>query len=70
MMWSRLLTTASALLLLVSAATAFAPVVASSRTTSKLYASNVDYDIVKVDLSDGRDYPIYIGAGYSDDEGT
>jgi 3-dehydroquinate synthase len=27
-----------------------------------------DYDIVKVDLSDGRDYPIYIGTGYSDEE--
>lgn len=28
------------------------------------------YDIVKVDLEDGRDYPIYIGTGYSDQEGT
>lgn len=27
-----------------------------------------NYDVVKVDLSDGRDYPIYIGTGYSDDE--
>lgn len=27
------------------------------------------YDIVKVDLDDGRDYPIYIGSGYSDEEG-
>lgn len=27
------------------------------------------YDIVKVDLDDGRDYPIYIGTGYSDEEG-
>lgn len=31
--------------------------------------SRENYDIVKVDLSDGRDYPIYIGTGYSDDEG-
>ena len=27
------------------------------------------YDIVKVDLSDDRDYPIYIGTGYADEEG-
>jgi hypothetical protein len=27
------------------------------------------YDIVKVDLEDGRDYPIYIGTEYSDEEG-
>lgn len=32
-------------------------------------AEATDYDIVKVDLADGRDYPIYIGAGYSEDEG-
>mmetsp|Transcript_22551 Transcript_22551/g.34085 ORF Transcript_22551/g.34085 Transcript_22551/m.34085 type:complete len:429 (+) Transcript_22551:103-1389(+) len=36
---------------------------------SKLYESTSgDYDVVKVDLADERDYPIYIGAGYSDDE--
>lgn len=28
------------------------------------------YDIVKVDLEDGRDYPIYIGTGYDDEEGA
>jgi hypothetical protein len=28
------------------------------------------YDIVKVDLDDGRDYPIYIGTGYDDQEGA
>lgn len=28
-----------------------------------------NYDIVKVDLDDGRDYPIYIGTGYSEKEG-
>lgn len=27
-----------------------------------------EYDIVKVDLSDGRDYPIYIGSGFTDEE--
>jgi hypothetical protein len=31
--------------------------------------SRENYDIVKVDLDDGRDYPIYIGTGYSEDEG-
>lgn len=29
-----------------------------------------DIDIVKVDLTDGRDYPIYIGTGYSDEQAT
>jgi len=29
-----------------------------------------DYEIVKVDLSEGRDYPIYIGAGFSDEEAS
>ena len=28
--------------------------------------SESNYDAVKVDLEDGRDYPIYIGTGYSD----
>ena len=28
------------------------------------------HDVVKVDLSDGRDYPIYIGTGYTDDEAS
>lgn len=28
------------------------------------------YDIVTVDLDNDRDYPIYIGTGYSDQEGT
>lgn len=32
--------------------------------------SKENYDIVKVDLSDGRDYPIYIGTGYEDKEGA
>jgi 3-dehydroquinate synthase len=32
-------------------------------------AEETKYDIVKVDLADGRDYPIYIGAGYSQEEG-
>jgi hypothetical protein len=28
------------------------------------------YDVVTVDLDAGRDYPIYIGTGYSDEEGA
>jgi len=28
------------------------------------------YDVVTVDLDDGRDYPIYIGTSYSDQEGV
>jgi 3-dehydroquinate synthase len=27
-----------------------------------------EYDVVKVDLSDGRDYPIYIGDSFSEEE--
>ena len=34
--------------------------------SSETATSNVD--VVKVDLSDGRDYPIYIGTGYSDEQ--
>lgn len=45
----------------------------SLRTSStKLHQSaptRTEYDVVKVDLADGRDYPIYIGAGYSKEEG-
>ena len=29
-----------------------------------------NYDVVKVDLNDGRDYPIYIGASFSDEQIT
>jgi hypothetical protein len=69
-MWSNyfLLTTA----LVFSLSHAFVPMAASLRpfALTKLSSSTAtDYDIVKVDLSDGRDYPIYIGAGFSDEEG-
>jgi hypothetical protein len=54
--------------------------VADHTTTTTTAADNVallgsttvskeHYDIVSVDLDDGRDYPIYIGTGYSEDEG-
>lgn len=29
-----------------------------------------EYDIVNVDLTDGRDYPIYIGSDFTDDEAS
>ena len=32
--------------------------------------TDVNYDTVTVDLTDGRDYPIYIGTGYSDEQVT
>ena len=31
--------------------------------------TETDHDTVTVDLSDGRDYPIYIGANFDDNEG-
>lgn len=49
-----------------------APTTSSSVTTAELGSTtehHENYDVVKVDLDDGRDYPIYIGTGYSDDEG-
>ena len=33
-------------------------------------SSTTEYDIVKVELTDGRDYPIYIGSTFSDDESS
>jgi 3-dehydroquinate synthase len=45
-----------------------------SSTTALAAVSSVDtennYDVVKVDLSDGRDYPIYIGTSYSDEQAS
>lgn len=51
-----------------SSSRAFA-VSSSSAPTTRLYSSS-DYDTVTVDLADGRDYPIYIGAGFPDEEGA
>ena len=39
-----------------------------SEMTSSVSA-DVEYDVVKVDLADGRDYPIYIGANFDEEEG-
>jgi len=48
----------------------FAPLSFSMQSSTAMgVVSGTDYDVVKVDLADGRDYPIYIGAGYSDEEG-
>jgi hypothetical protein len=75
-MWSSQRSCLISSLLLSAASFAVAFVPASARpsfaATTKLQASttSTDYDIVKVDLSDGRDYPIYIGAGFSDEEGA
>lgn len=33
-------------------------------------AASTEYDVVKVDLTDGRDYPIYIGSDFSDEEAS
>ena len=38
-------------------------------STTVVTSQNHPYDVVKVDLEDGRDYPIYIGTDYSDEEG-
>ena len=37
-------------------------------TTDTTTINKESYDIVKVDLSQGRDYPIYIGDGFNDEE--
>lgn len=41
---------------------------AAANTLGSTVVSMDHYDVVKVDLDDGRDYPIYIGTGYSDEE--
>jgi 3-dehydroquinate synthase len=65
----------SVMALLMSPSHAFtitpSPLPSSRRSASQLAstAEATEYDIVKVDLADGRDYPIYIGAGYNQEEG-
>jgi len=41
---------------------------ASATALSMADSSSDSYDVVKVDLADGRDYPIYIGAEFDDAE--
>jgi hypothetical protein len=42
----------------------------SSTHLSVSTSTGQNYDIVKVDLEDGRDYPIYIGTSYTDEQIT
>ena len=39
-------------------------------TASSSTSTAAEYDIVKVELTDGRDYPIYIGSTFSDDKSS
>mmetsp|Transcript_12659 Transcript_12659/g.23727 ORF Transcript_12659/g.23727 Transcript_12659/m.23727 type:complete len:454 (-) Transcript_12659:114-1475(-) len=53
----------------LSSGRTFSQTVASSLFMSNTESiTNTKYDTVKVDLSDGRDYPIYIGDGFDDVE--
>ncbi|KAG7354582.1 3-dehydroquinate synthase [Nitzschia inconspicua] len=53
--------------LAVSASSSSTSTSTSGTSTS---SNNDNYDIVHVDLSDGRDYPIYIGTSYSDEQAS
>ena len=46
------------------------PSSSSSSSALNVATTGTDYDIVKVDLTDGRDYPIYIGSDFTDDEAS
>lgn len=46
------------------------PTALGASTQGSTLESKEQYDIVKVDLDRDRDYPIYIGTGYSDEEGA
>mmetsp|Transcript_24972 Transcript_24972/g.40881 ORF Transcript_24972/g.40881 Transcript_24972/m.40881 type:complete len:453 (+) Transcript_24972:189-1547(+) len=41
-----------------------------STAASPTATESTNYDVVKVDLTDGRDYPIYIGTSYTDEQIT
>jgi len=43
---------------------------ATASTTHLGVAAATQYDVVKVDLTDGRDYPIYIGSDFTDAEAS
>ena len=57
-----------------SGSSIIAPIPSSSMEGDENLGSQVirneNYDTVKVDLAGGRDYPIYIGTGYADEEGA
>lgn len=44
------------------------PIASSLAMSNSGSITDTQFDIVKVDLSDGRDYPIYIGDGFDDVE--
>jgi len=80
---SRFIAVASSILLTVHCASSFttSPLATNIRQEqqsikSQLQVSSTptstakEYDIVKVDLTDGRDYPIYIGSDFSNDEAS
>jgi hypothetical protein len=56
-------------LTLITTCHAFLQISSNYPSKSTLSSAVVDYETVKVDLTDGRDYPIYIGAGFSETEG-
>ena len=39
------------------------------RNMATVETTDIEHDVVTVDLSDGRDYPIYIGAEFDDKQG-
>lgn len=64
--------------MLIAASVAFAPGCSRKYHSTALQMAELgstvvsmdSCDIVKVDLDDGRDYPIYIGTKFSDEEGA
>lgn len=75
---SRFASTALLVSAVISCASAFVPSSSTPPTVPSHIGANTAlgmaadtsaYDIVKVDLDDGRDYPIYIGAEFDEAEG-
>lgn len=79
--WLHLATTALLLLLSINPAASFSTSPLSCNKSSSIHPSSstslsvasttpttTEYDIVKVDLTNGRDYPIYIGSDFTDTE--
>lgn len=51
-----------------TAAVVTTPSTSTSTTAAAATTTSTNYDVVNVDLADGRDYPIYIGTSYSDEQ--
>mmetsp|Transcript_129217 Transcript_129217/g.374074 ORF Transcript_129217/g.374074 Transcript_129217/m.374074 type:complete len:416 (+) Transcript_129217:133-1380(+) len=67
----RILSFIASLVAVAKPITAFSPMATvghQRQPTTVLQATSENVDIVKVDLTDGRDYPIYIGTEYSDQQ--